>query len=109
MCEECALAHRERNRERANRRRSAGKCIRCGAEDEYTAAGRSYCMECATMMAETQAARTVKLRDRRCCESCGAKLPDGHFFVLCDKCRERNIEYGREKRERERRDRRREE
>lgn len=96
-CEACLITHEERRKRRAAKRKEDRRCTKCGVQDEYTLQGRSLCMECAAKGANASAIKYQKRINNHRCGRCGAELPQGYYYILCEKCKEKDNEKRRRK------------
>lgn len=92
-------------------RKKDGVCVRCGREDAYTMAGRSYCAECVEKMNEINKRyrenhpkanhdkckkRRDTLNDKGLCERCGKRAAKPGR-KLCETCMKKMADKNRDK------------
>ena len=80
------------NKTRYQRLKTAGLCVRCGKD--VAAENSVLCKRCREMHRTVSRMYRVRLYYKRQenheCVFCGVKLPPDHYYVLCEKCREKN-------------------
>ena len=100
-CEACGERHRKNmQRENSKRYNANGRelrayrlehhlCTFCGAElpqDET----HHMCADCRSFRADKEDARYKRNIMQRRCPKCREKLPDGYWYVHCEKCRQKD-------------------
>lgn len=104
------------SKQRYYKYRKEKRCVRCGKHDEQTLNGRSLCENCNEYIrryqkvfrennrkqvnawaANYQNKRYYERLNNRLCVVCGQPLPDGYYYVHCQKCRDFLKEYKKRK------------
>lgn len=107
----------ERAKARYHKRKDAKICVQCGQRDERTSSGSPLCERCHKYHTKKnkeyrannrewvnlrscicEKKKYKARRENRQCVKCGGKLPDGYYYVHCQKCRDFMKEYRKRKR-----------